>query len=123
MQLVDVAQALTALGRRDEGEIILKRIVADPAHRGNREWPRAAAALAVFRLADQELDEAVTLAEQALAAAPRDPLLLGMYRQIGLALIDQGRRADAQTWIKKASELEPWDPKLKSLIDPAPPSD
>ncbi len=124
MQEVDIAQALAAIGRQDEAQFILRRILSGPPADAPVEWPRAAAALSMLLLpAPGKLDEAENLAARAIALAPHDPLLLALHRQIGLALYNQMLFEEAFPWLERAAELEPWDTALAAMRQRARPRD
>jgi hypothetical protein len=115
MQEADIAQALAAMGRQEEAQYILRRILSGPPEDAPVEWPRAAAALAMLLLPGGRIEEAVNLAEQAIAHAPHDPLLLALHRQIGMALYNGQFFEEALPWLERAAELEPWDTVLAAM--------
>ena len=123
MQEVDIAQALAAMGRQEEAQFILRRILAGPPEDAPVEWPRAAAALAMLLLPGGRIEEAVNLAEQALAHAPHDPLLLALHRQIGIALYNGQFFEGALPWLERAAALEPWDTVLMAMLRHERPAD
>ncbi len=118
MPVVDIARGLAASGRGGEAARLLGRALdAEPGH------ARAAGLLAELALERGGLDEAVGLAERALAAAPDDALLLPLYRAIGLTLFHQWFWEDALPWLERAVALEPWDMALAECLDHARPRD
>jgi len=123
MQEVDIAQALAAIGRQEEAQFILRRILSGAPETAPVEWPRAAAALSMLLLPSGRFQEAVTLAEQAIAHAPHDPLLLAVHRQIGMTLYRDMFYEEALPWLERAAELEPWDKALAAMLQHARPRD
>jgi MoaA/NifB/PqqE/SkfB family radical SAM enzyme len=117
MPTVDIARSLISFGRTDEAERLTRRAIgADPGD-------ASAGTLVALLLSQEKLEEAVTLAEQTLAAAPYDPLLLDLYRQVGLALFHRWFWEDALPWLERAAALEPWDSALAALVERARPRD
>ncbi len=120
---LEAAQELVVIGRLDEAQAMLRRILAAGADAAPAQWPRAAAALAMVLLTGRALPEAVTLAEQALSRAPHDPLLLSLYRAVGASLYRHSFWEDALPWLERASTLEPWDPGLSEMLERVRPRD
>jgi tetratricopeptide (TPR) repeat protein len=101
--------AFVQSGRKDEAAIWFRKALAtDP---GDVD---AACGLVRILLDQRLLAEAIETFESCLFRNPFNVRLLAQQKRIGLALYNGRSWEDAQPWLQKALELEPWD---ISLID------
>jgi len=73
----------------------------------NRYLMGAYAPLGWCKLHTGSIDEAITLAEQAIHLSPRDPLISSWYSQTGVVHLLQSRTSDAIVWFEKARSANP----------------
>jgi tetratricopeptide (TPR) repeat protein len=101
--------AFVQSGRKDEAAIWFRKALAtDP---GDVD---AACGLVRLLLDQRLLAEAIETFESCLLRNPFNVRLLAEQKRIGLALYNERSWEDAQRWLQKALELEPWD---MTLID------
>ena len=101
---VEAAEVLSAVGRADEARRLFRRALdLSPAN------SRAAIGLARLLLAAGNLRGAVTVAEAGLRRNPDDLRLGVLHGDIGLALYRSNLWEDAEPWLARAAELEPWN--------------
>jgi tetratricopeptide (TPR) repeat protein len=106
--------AFAQSGRRDEAVIWFRKALAtDP---GDVE---AACGLVKLLLDQRSLAEAIETLQGCLLRNPFNVRLLAEQRRIGLALYDENLWEDAERWLGKALELEPWDVTLASAYSRA----
>jgi tetratricopeptide (TPR) repeat protein len=101
--------AFAQSGRRDEAAIWFRKTLA--ANPGDVE---AACGLVKLLLDQRSLVEAIEALEGCLRLEPFNVRLLAEQRRIGLALYNENLWEDAEQWLRKALELEPWDFALAS---------
>lgn len=101
------AAGLVAAGRNEEARRFLDRALdADPS-----DAP-AAVGLARLHLSTGDLRGAVRVAESALSRNPDDLRLMVLYGDIGLALYRAQLWEDAEPWLSRATDWEPWNAAL-----------
>ncbi len=104
---ISLGDAFVQSGRKDEAAIwFRKTLAADPAE------VDAACGLVTLLLDQRFLAEAIETLEGCLRRNPFNLRLLAQQRRIGLALYDQKLWEDAEPWLQRALELEPWDVTL-----------
>jgi tetratricopeptide (TPR) repeat protein len=106
--------AFAQSGRRDEAAIWFKKTLA--TNPGDVE---AACGLVKLLLDQRSLAEAIDTLERCLLRSPFNVRLLAEQRRIGLALYNENLWEDAEPWLRKALELEPWDVTLASAYSRA----
>jgi tetratricopeptide (TPR) repeat protein len=106
--------AFAQSGRRDEAAIWFKKTLA--TNPGDVE---AACGLVKLLLDQRSLAEAIDTLEGCLLRSPFNVRLLAEQRRIGLALYNENLWEDAEPWLRKALELEPWDVTLASAYSRA----
>jgi len=101
---ISLGDAFVQSGRKDEAAIwFRKTLAADPAD------VDAACGLVTLLLDQRLLAEAIQTLEGCLRRNPFNLRLLAQQRRIGLALYNEKLWEDAEPWLQKALELEPWD--------------
>lgn len=104
---ISLGHAFVQSGRKDEAAIwFRKALAADPAD------VDAACGLVTLLLDQRFLAEATQTLEDCLRRNPFNLRLLAQQRRIGLALYNEKLWEDAEPWLRKALELEPWDVTL-----------
>jgi tetratricopeptide (TPR) repeat protein len=104
---ISLGDAFVQSGRKDEAAIwFRKALAADSAD------VDAACGLVTLLLDQRFLAEAIETLECCLRRNPFNLRLLAQQRRIGLALYDEKLWEDAEPWLQKALELEPWDVTL-----------
>lgn len=104
---ISLGDAFVQSGRKDEAAIwFRKTLAADPAD------VDAACGLVTIFLDQRFLAEAIQSLEGCLRRNPFNLRLLAQQRRIGLALYNEKLWEDAEPWLRKALELEPWDVAL-----------
>jgi tetratricopeptide (TPR) repeat protein len=104
---ISLGDAFVQSGRKDEAAIwFRKTLAADPAD------VDAACGLVALLLDQRFLAEAIQTLEDCLRRSPFNLRLLAQQRRIGLALCNENLWEDAEPWLRKALELEPWDVTL-----------
>jgi tetratricopeptide (TPR) repeat protein len=104
---ISLGDAFVQSGRKDEAAIwFRKALAADP---GDVD---AACGLVTLLLDQRLLAEAIETLEGCLQRNPFNLRLLAQQKRIGLALYDEKLWQDAEPWLRKALELEPWDVTL-----------
>jgi tetratricopeptide (TPR) repeat protein len=104
---ISLGDAFAQSGRKDEAAIwFRKALAADPAD------VDAACGLVTLLLDQRFLAEAIQTLEGCLRRNPFNLRLLAQQRRIGLALYNDHLWEDAEPWLRKALELEPWDVTL-----------
>lgn len=104
---ISLGDAFVQSGRKDEATIWFRKALAvDPAD------VDAACGLITLLLDQRLLAEAIETLEGSLRRNPFNLRLLAQQKRIGLALYDEKLREDAELWLEKALELEPWDVTL-----------
>src|SRR5271154_771489 len=99
--------AFVQSGRKDEAAIWFRKTLAtDP------DDVDAACGLVTLLLDQRSLAEAIQTLEGCLLRNPFNVRLLAEQRRIGLALYNENLWEDAEPWLRKALELEPWDVSL-----------
>jgi tetratricopeptide (TPR) repeat protein len=101
--------AFVQSGRRDEAAIWFRKTLA--TNPGDVE---AACGLVRLLLDQRSLVEAIETLEGCLRRNPFNVRLLAEQRRIGIALYNENQWEDAEPWLRKALELEPWDVTLAS---------
>jgi len=119
---ISLGDAFVQSGRKDEAAIwFRKTLAADPAD------VDAACGLVTLLLDQRLLAEAIETLQGCLLRNPFNLRLLAQQKRIGLALYDEKLWEDAEPWLDKALELEPWDVTLVNayscLRRPANPKD
>jgi tetratricopeptide (TPR) repeat protein len=104
---ISLGDAFVQSGRKDEATIwFRKALAADPAD------VDAACGLVTLLLDQRLLAEAIETLEGCLRRNPFNLRLLAQQRRIGLAIYDEKLWEDAEPWLQRALELEPWDVTL-----------
>ena len=104
---ISLGDAFAQSGRKDEAAIwFRKTLAADPAD------VDAACGLVPLLLDQRFLAEAIETLEGCLRRNPFNLRLLAQQRRIGLALCEEKLWEDAEPWLERALELEPWDVSL-----------
>jgi len=104
---ISLGDAFVQSGRKDEAAIwFRKTLAADPAD------VDAACGLVTLLLDQRFLAEAMQTLEGCLRRNPFNLRLLAQQRRVGLALYNEKLWEDAEPWLQKALELEPWDVTL-----------
>ena len=99
--------AFVQSGRKDEAAIWFRKTLAtDP------DDVDAACGLVTLLLDQRSLAEAIQTLERCLLRNPFNVRLLAEQRRVGLALYNENLWEDAEPWLRKAIELEPWDAAL-----------
>jgi tetratricopeptide (TPR) repeat protein len=102
--------AFVQSGRKDEAAIWFRKTLAtDP---GDVE---AACGLVALLLEQRSLAEAIGILRGCLLHNPFNVRLLAEQKRIGLALYHENLWQEADPWLQKALELEPWDENLNSV--------
>jgi tetratricopeptide (TPR) repeat protein len=102
-----IGDAFVQSGRRDEAAIWFRKTLA--TNPGDVE---AACGLVRLLLDQRSLVEAIETLEACLRRNPFNVRLLAEQRRIGLTLYNENLWEDAERWLRKALELEPWDATL-----------
>jgi tetratricopeptide (TPR) repeat protein len=102
------AQAFLRSARKQEAELWFRKALA-----GDPSEVEALAGLARLLLERKAYREAVRLLEAGLQRHPFHLALLAEQRALALALYSAGFWEDAEPWLMRASELEPWDNALR----------
>ena len=104
---ISLGDAFVQSGRKDDATIWFRKALAvDPAD------VDAACGLVTVLLDQRLLAQAIETLEGCLRRNPFNLRLLAQQRRIGLALYDDKLWEDAEPWLQKALELEPWDVTL-----------
>src|SRR5208282_1397215 len=104
---ISLGDAFVQSGRKDEAAIWFRKTLAeDPAD------VDAACGLVTLLLDQRLLAEAIQTLEGCLRRNPFNLRLLAQQRRIGLALYNEKLWEDAEPWLQKSLELEPWDVTL-----------
>jgi tetratricopeptide (TPR) repeat protein len=104
---ISPGDAFVQSGRKDEAAIWFRKTLAtDP------DDVDAACGLVKLLLDQRSLAQAIQTLEGCLLRNPFNVRLLAEQRRIGLALYNEGLWEDAEPWLRKAIELEPWDVTL-----------
>ena len=104
---ISPGDAFLQSGRKDEAAIwFRKSLAADPAD------VDAGCGLVMLLLDERFLREAIEILDDCLRRNPFNLRLLAQQRRIGLALYNENLWEDAEPWLRKALELEPWDVSL-----------
>jgi tetratricopeptide (TPR) repeat protein len=97
-------------GRKDEAAAWFKKTLrADP---GDVD---AACGLVTLLLDQRALAEATETLAGCLFCNPFNLRLLAEQKRVGLALYNENLWREAEPWLQKALELEPWDENLKNV--------
>lgn len=100
------AQVLRAQRRWEEAMFEYQKVIEI-----NRNFPYAYSQLALCKLVVRgALDEAASLAHQAIRLSPRDPGVHGWYARLGQVEILRSRTAQAAAWYGKARHANPGHP-------------
>jgi tetratricopeptide (TPR) repeat protein len=103
-----IGDAFVQSGRKDEAAAWFRKALrADP---GDVD---AACGLVTLLLDQRILAEATETLEGCLFRNPFNVRLLAEQKHIGLVLYNENLWAEAEPWLQKALELEPWDENLK----------
>jgi adenylate cyclase len=82
----------------------------------NPNFVHALHALARCKFFTGSIEEVISLEEQAIRLSPRDPVIGGWYRQIGLVHLVQSRTDEAVVWLEKARNAAPAHPNIRALL-------
>jgi len=82
----------------------------------NPNWVHALHALGRCKFFTGSIEEVIPLEEQAIRLSPRDPVIGGWYRQIGLIHLVQSRTDEAVVWLEKARNAAPAHPNIRALL-------
>jgi len=104
---ISTARVLQSAGRIDEARRLYRRILETDADQLDALIELGTAEIAAGRLADAD-----TLLTRAHAAAPQDSRLIGLHRQLGLALYYGNFWTEAQPWLERAADLAAWDNEI-----------
>ena len=108
------AQALAAAGRKDDARRLFRRALdRDPSD------AQAAFGLSRLLLAEGALRDAVAIAEAAISLNADDFLLSNLQCDIAMALYGANLWEDAEPWLARATEREPWNAGLAAAYQRA----
>jgi adenylate cyclase len=82
----------------------------------NPNWVHALHSLARCKFFTGSIEEVIPLEEQAIRLSPRDPVIGGWYRQIGLVHLVQSRTEQAVAWLEKARNAAPAHPNIRAQL-------
>jgi TolB-like protein len=82
----------------------------------NPNWVHALHSLARCKFFTGSIEEVIPLEEQAIRLSPRDPVIGGWYRQIGLVHLVQSRTEQAVAGLEKARNAAPAHPNIRAQL-------
>jgi MoaA/NifB/PqqE/SkfB family radical SAM enzyme len=110
----ETAQAFLRSSRKQEAELWFREALA-----GDPSDVLAVAGLVRLLLERRAFGEAVRILEAGIRRHPFSLALCAEQRTLGLALYSAGFWEEAEPWLLRASEKEPWDPVLKDACSRA----